>query len=223
MFKRARQINQDFFELMSEELHLEDIETKPIKCVRMQDEHLLNLEYIETLFKSEKYPDDLNQQSLMDCMTRLNHVAFEINFPIVQRYFYDQIHYSNLFKIQIESLVCSLRKKGKSKQELFRDNSVHLKAIKRYFSCICNSFREQLMDKPLEKIIKAFKNFNPTDTMNESKSAPIRDAIVEGYEYVLANLNKMPDSLLDCICTIYECTNHYYYEEDDPSSTARIK
>jgi hypothetical protein len=47
--------------------------------------------------------------------------------------------------------------------------------------------------------------------------------VLEGYMLILKELDKMPDHMVDCLTTIYEWTNHYYHEEDDPSSSVRIK
>lgn len=80
-----------------------------------------------------------------------------------------------------------------------------------------------VMDTPLEKMMKILKHFNAANMMNESKWEPIREAIIEGYEWILENISLIPDHLLELIHGIYETVNHYYYEEDDPSSTARIK
>lgn len=79
------------------------------------------------------------------------------------------------------------------------------------------------MINPLEKVLKEFKGFNIANMMNQSKSESIRKAIIEGYELILKEINQIPTFLIEFLYTIYETVNHYYNEEDDPSSTTRIK
>ena len=79
------------------------------------------------------------------------------------------------------------------------------------------------MLEPLDKILKAFKGFNMENMMNEAKWTYIRDAIVEGYENMLNNLDTIPDHVLSMISIIYDSTQYYYPEDDDPSSTVRLK
>ena len=59
--------------------------------------------------------------------------------------------------------------------------------------------------------------------MNEAKWTYIREAIVEGYENMLNNLDTIPDHVLSMISIIYDSTQYYYPEDDDPSSTVRLK
>lgn len=79
------------------------------------------------------------------------------------------------------------------------------------------------MLEPLDKILKAFKGFNMENMMNEAKWTYIREAIVEGYENMLNNLDTIPDHVLSMISIIYDSTQYYYPEDDDPSSTVRLK
>lgn len=40
---------------------------------------------------------------------------------------------------------------------------------------------------------------------------------------MLENLQTIPEYIYAVISTIYECTQYYYPEDDDPSSTVRLK
>ena len=189
----------------------------------MQDLQCGSLKYTEALFNKDKYPQECTISHVIDSLIRLNYVSFDVDFKSSYKFYFDQIHFSNLFKIFTENLVYSFYSKGKAKPELFRDNSIHAKFIKRYLSCNSNYFREHVMEYPLEKMIKTFKGFNMEYIMNEEKSEPIRDTIIKSYEHILQEINQIPEYILEILHTIYETVNHYYCEEDDPSSTTRIK
>lgn len=164
---------------------------------------LLNYDFLEVL-RAEDYPEKLTEQHLIDCFLRLSHVTFDVTDNVIERFYYEETHFSNLLKIYIEFIICSLFKKGKTKQELFRDNSVHLKTLKRYLASFASKFREEVMMEPLEKVIKAFKGFNLANSMNEAKCSGIREAVTEGYASVLDNMKSIPRHVLDMICSIYE-------------------
>lgn len=162
-------MNREMVEIVSEFIEVTDLYIDPRQIINMQDELMLDLQYLELMFKKDKYPELLNISNTLDSVVRLSHASFDVGTASVEKYYFDQIHFSNSFKVVIENLVSSLHSKGKAKAELFRDNSVHIKAVKRYFACVSNSFRELVMDEPLDKIIKAFKGFNAANMMNESK------------------------------------------------------
>jgi len=199
------------------------IKVNPTDLASIQDNILLDYEYLETMWNFDKYPDDFKQSNIFDSINRLNHCSFDLSRKVGPIPHFDLMHYSNFTRIFIERLIWTYSKKGKQKQELFRDNSQHIKILKRYFSSFANKYREDVMSEAIEKIIKAFKSFNMANTMNESKWTSIRQAIIEGYADILNKLDQIPPHLLDWIYTIYECTQYYYYEDDDPSSEVRLK
>lgn len=221
--KKAMTMNREFVYQVNELFDVSDVEVNSRVILKMQDGIMFSMEYLEDLFSKEKYPTNMTQTNIIDSVVRLSHTAFDFSTHAIEKYYFDQVHFSNSFRIVVENLVSSLHHKGKTKAELFRDNSIHIKMVKRYFACVSNSFRELVMDEPLDKIIKAFKGFNNANVMNESKCSHIREAIIEGYELVLKYLHLIPVHLLDSLVSIYECSNHYYYEEDDPSSSSRLK
>lgn len=105
MFVKTGNINTKVNELISKIMAPEDIQMIPIDVVKMQDEQLLSLEYIESMFKLDNFPDKITQVNVLDAIVRLNHLSFDVSKTPVQNYYFDQMHYSNFFKIFIENLV----------------------------------------------------------------------------------------------------------------------
>jgi len=166
---KARNINRAVHEIVADWYTTEDIWLTPIDIIKMQDEQILSLDYLDTIFQTKYIPKEWTIENLMDWIIRLNHTSFSIKSSLVQKYYFDQIHFSNFFKIFIDNLVCHYRSKGKIKEELFRDNSLPLKFIKRYLSCTANSSRDHIVIESFEKIAKVFKSFNAANMMNEEK------------------------------------------------------
>lgn len=105
MFIKTGNINTKVNELISKIMAPEDIQMIPIDVVKMQDEQLLSLEYIESIFKLDSFPDKITQVNVLDAIVRLNHISFDVSKTPVQNFYFDQMHYSNFFKIFIENLV----------------------------------------------------------------------------------------------------------------------
>lgn len=105
MIVKTGKINVKINELISEIMTPEDICINPIDIVKMQDEQLLSLEYIDNMFKLDQFPDMLNKSNLLDAVVRLNHLSFDVSKTPAQKYYFDQKHYSNFFKIFIENLI----------------------------------------------------------------------------------------------------------------------
>jgi hypothetical protein len=105
MILKTGKINVKVNELISEIMTPDDICINPIDIVKMQDEQLLSIEYIENMFKLDEYPDILNRSNLLDAVVRLDHLSFDVSKTPAQKYYFDQRHFSNFFKIFIENLI----------------------------------------------------------------------------------------------------------------------
>jgi hypothetical protein len=105
MIVKTGKINVKINKLISEIMTPEDICINPIDIVKIQDEQLLSLEYIDNMFKLDKFPDILNKSNLLDAVVRLDHLSFDVSKTPAQKYYFDQRHFSNFFKIFIENLI----------------------------------------------------------------------------------------------------------------------
>lgn len=129
MLTKAKNVNERVIKMLKEVVDVKDIELSPKEILQIQDEQLVSLEYVEALFKPDKYPTEWKQAQVIDSLIRLNNISFDVSTKSIQRLYFDQPHFSNFIKIYLDNLVSNLYKKGKGKQELFRDNSIHVKII----------------------------------------------------------------------------------------------
>ena len=103
------------------------IKARPDRIVDIQDNILLDYDFLETMCNSSNYPSGLSETNILDSINRLSSISFDLSLKSDATAVFDQNHYYNFQKVFIEKLVWTCHKLKKTKQELFRDNSYHVK------------------------------------------------------------------------------------------------
>ena len=132
LVKKVSGVIKKLFENLSDQKL--EIQVKPMEIVYIQDQILLDYEYLETMWGSEIYPYGVKNVNIMHAINRLCHVSFELSSKNDSTPYFDQQHYWNFIVVFIERLLWTASKKGKVKQELFRDSSFHTKVLLLFIS-----------------------------------------------------------------------------------------
>jgi hypothetical protein len=66
MVTKAANINKKVIKLLSKLMEAQDVEIEPMKIVKLQDWQLIDLNYIDMVFKQTKFPSESSQSMLLD-------------------------------------------------------------------------------------------------------------------------------------------------------------